>query len=738
MKDTLYLQLDSVARDTVLGKVDSLQISMSSASLDNQLPEPLGILFCKGAAFWALVVAIVVVISFLYCKLPNGCRNWLWEKSTRWFLPLLFVLSWSMGFIVYCVGGYAKDFNALSVVFMSIIHATEMFVGSSDISAVQEPQHTNGTYMIMFGLSHFLALLCSLLFIIRQIGFFFISKLKAWWASRIQAAKNVCFVFWGINDASLSLADTVVKFCKKKDISSYRIVFVRTHDDSEKESEGYNPQNLFDKIRTRKSDLEKLRKLDCIVVSSSKRLSLQTLRGCEDVLGNMLGLFSLKRIIEKSRHTCLFIISDDGEANVKAAINLTSDTTIKSKSAEIYCHCRKSAKTLSMEYYEATHPNEGTNVHIVDTSYLSVSQLKMNEERHPVKHVKVNKDATIDTPFCSMIVGFGETGQEALRFLYEFGAFVGSDKRKSPFHCAVFDKNMQERRGLFMAQTPFMKTCNEIILYGHAIDSPEYWNVIKEQLIGRLNYIVICPGSDDLALEAASNLCTMAITCRNEQSPQKLTICIRSYDASNAARLNDFCQDINMRYKKYGIQVHPFGILDELFTHECIIQDEMLQKAMDYNYSYFDSPANISKEKLWRKELGYHDGAEYTIDEIKDIERKRDQNYSNTLHAKTKVYILQQTGCDTARIPSEIEENMARLEHERWMASMHINGWQRLTETTKPDGSIVTRNTVRKLHADLCPWEEIRSWDKEEQKKTHNYDRKVLTTTLELEKSKKK
>ena len=46
--------------------------------------------------------------------------------------------------------------------------------------------------------------------------------------------------------------------------------------------------------------------------------------------------------------------------------------------------------------------------------------------------------------FKSMILGFGETGQDALAFLYEYGAFVGKDKKKVPFVCHVFDNQMDK------------------------------------------------------------------------------------------------------------------------------------------------------------------------------------------------------------------------------------------------------------------------------------------------------
>lgn len=697
-------------------------------------------LFVIASKYWLVTTFVILILAIIYELCVRGrFRDFLWRFMDRWGLKSLFVISWSLGFIVYCMGGYDKGFGILSVAFMSIIHATEMFVGGSDISAVHEAQHGNAFYMFMFGLSHFLALFCSLLFIIRQIGYFFISKFNAWLTSIFGFKKQNTFVFWGINNASLIMAENILAESKKDSdkVGTFRIIFVRTQDDSNRDSEGFNPANIFDKIKMRRQEFTRLRALNCMVVSGSQRLSMLNIKENTDVLRKELGLYSLRRIIKrKSITTHIFMIGNDADANLAAALNLTLDKTIKDKKnrVHVYCHSRKSAKTRSLEYYGLTHREENTEVHIIDTSHLSASQLKMNVKCHPVQHVSINKDATVDTPFNSMIVGFGETGLEALRFLYEYGAFVGSDKKKSPFHCSVFDSHMEVRKGLFEAQTPFVEICNEINFYNHAINTPEYWGIIKRNLIEDLNYIIVCPGNDQLALETASNLCSLAIKSRTEESPRKLTICIRSYDIENSARLQDFCKDINEKYKVYGIEVTPFGIAEDLFTYDLIISDLLLQKAKKYNFNYSDDSNKKAKgeEQIWKESLGYKDSNAYCIDEIEEIERKREQNFCNALHGDTKLFILDE--CTKRRdIPAEIRENMARLEHERWVACMLINGWQRLSEPiVMTDGSIKTRKTTQKLHTDLCPWEEIRKWDKQDQQKTQRYDYKVLDTTLEI------
>ena len=98
-------------------------------------------------------------------------------------------------------------------------------------------------------------------------------------------------------------------------------------------------------------------------------------------------------------------------------------------------------------------------VKVVDSSHISVELMKQKVELQPVSYVEVNPDATVNTPFKGLIVGFSEVGLDALRFLYEFGAFVKTGStwnnvERSPFHCDVIDKKMDELAGLFIANAP--------------------------------------------------------------------------------------------------------------------------------------------------------------------------------------------------------------------------------------------------------------------------------------------
>lgn len=48
-----------------------------------------------------------------------------------------------------------------------------------------------------------------------------------------------------------------------------------------------------------------------------------------------------------------------------------------------------------------------------------------------------------------MIIGFGETGRDAFRFLYEFGALIDVNGNRNPQKIYVVDEHIDELKGDF-------------------------------------------------------------------------------------------------------------------------------------------------------------------------------------------------------------------------------------------------------------------------------------------------
>ena len=159
------------------------------------------------------------------------------------------------------------------------------------------------------------------------------------------------------------------------------------------------------------------------------------------------------------RHTQVhfFLLNDDADKNINGVLNLLKDSDVNRDISDvhIYCHTLKSPKTHWMESYDIQHLDNHIKIHVVDSSFLAVQTMKSDVMHHPVQFVDIDSQtATVTSPFNSLIVGFGETGKEYFEFLYEFGAFVNKEGKKSDFHCTVIDSRMSEIKGDLFAAAP--------------------------------------------------------------------------------------------------------------------------------------------------------------------------------------------------------------------------------------------------------------------------------------------
>jgi len=407
---------------------------------------------------WLGIAIVGLLFIIVFYKLFPTFGRFIRNMLDR-YLPLLVGVVWVMGFITYSAGMHLPvENNFFTVVPMSMIHATEMFFSISDISAIHQDCYNSRWFMTLYNICHFGAVLLSLVFIIRQFGYNLIEKLRIWIRSVAfmlhigkKAPKNV-YIFWGINDATYNLAKSI----SEKQTNSTIFIFVRTNDKESVDSESVGVSRFFKFFNVKNQELDKLRDIrDCYITSTRQRLSLQeTHEGKSvDILRRKLGLDSLARIIaaNKASHSHFFLLGDNQDSNVAATINLLRDTTVASHNVSIYCHARKSAKTQWLENYNYCHISEDTKVNIIDTAYLSIAQLKQNVKCHPVQHVEFDKNGRTESSFNSLVLGFGETGVEAVRFLYEFGSFVDKSGERSPFHCIVLDDNMTKKKGFCLS-----------------------------------------------------------------------------------------------------------------------------------------------------------------------------------------------------------------------------------------------------------------------------------------------
>lgn len=707
-----------------------------------------------------LLGGIVILLGYFLlskCTIPyfasTRSRNhhlWRWVEN---HLTNLFYIAWGFGFMTYFIGSYVGDtiwagfMSMLSSAPMAAVYATGMFIGQSDISAVFGPMHNNPIYMAMFGLSHLFAVLVSLCFVFKHMGYHIIAKYQLKIELTKQNKYKNIYVFWGVNDASIKLAESTIAHERNKGHKNSLVVFVKTPlEDDYDEEKPLRFGRFLNFVSIKDKEQQKLEELEqCIVISTFHKLSQLELDDSpldEDVLGEHLKLSSLAKIIDRLSDTSnaesndgvhFFFLGEDRDANINATLNLVKDVHIRRHQAHIYCQARHRARTAWMDHYHLLHPEERTYIHVVDTAVLSVMHLKSTTEHHPVNYVKWEKKEEFhkgipSSQFTSLVIGFNETGVEGLMFLYEFGTFVDENACRIPGNYVVMDRDVANLSGGFYAKAPALQYNTEIRFTECNINDEQYWKELAA-LFPTLNYVIVSAGDDNIGINTAVNICQMAHKDIRRDRTNKLSVFVRSYDMDNYHRIRKVAEDVNRLYANENISIEIFGHVDQIFTYDLIVNNRIIQEAKRYNYMY--EGANGTMEEAWKIVLGLKNTpSEYTITDIEEIGRKQDQNICNSLHKATKNFILHKY--DEFENPSDLlRTRLAQLEHERWIAYSKLHGWQILPHAQR-NGK--TKDIVHKLHTDICHWNDIRAWSKDEQEETRSYDYRVVDVSIMLEK----
>lgn len=694
---------------------------------EDTLFSPLGI--------WSLAFAIIAIIITIGIVFIIDKRYKWFERFANMMLTPVFVAVWLFGFVVYDIGMYTGEPGSLfGNVPMAIVHAFGIFVLESDVSAIHEPFHNNAWFMAAFSLAHFLAALVSLVFVLKHFGFSIIAAFKRWLTV---STKDTTYVFWGMNDATYYLAKSINKTFEDK--NDYRIVVVRTNNDTEGIVAKNGMERLFNFLSLKNKDLDRLKELDCVTMSTYSNLATIDTKPADgatslDILHNMLRLNSLCRIIrKKTKGTILFFfLSDNEEANIQAVANMRMDLTIcnfttKGK-VKFYCHARYNSIHRVIED-ELT--NESMEVKVVDSSHISVELMKAKPVLHPVNYVQVEKDATVSTAFNALVIGFGEVGFDTVRFLYEFGAFVKSGSKevvRSDFSCRVVDSKMDEFAGLFTVNAPSLKTKmitkddkeeKDINLYKMDCRSIDFYKLL-EVWIKDLNYIVIATGDDETNISLAVRIFRLSIQLREEKKEfDRLRILVRVKHDENGhiqkiARhynrlwaANDESQDENHIHQNVipatqliDTPITLFGSAEQVYTYDYVVTESLKEDAKRFKRKYDLSVNELKRmageetgkivewdeeQSLMMQLTGELSGFAPTYSAVMKLRRMQSQNIANSLHKETKKLLAKKALGESAYNEMEIH-GLTRRDGSKtysWQdhSNLPIDKYQRVLDT---------------------------------------------------------
>ena len=652
----------------------------------------------------AAAVIMVAVLSGL-----NTSENKFWKTFSR-MLPHAFVIVWLMGFAVYDAGMYHDNpWSLVGNAPLAVLHAFGMFLLDSDISSIQSSYHESAPYMAAFSLAHFLAALVSMVFVIKHFGFNIVAAIKLFFVSRTGRGKPKLFIFWGMNDATYRLAKSINSTHDQQGL--YHTVIVRTTDDDLAAAPRNGMERLFNFLSLNTDDLERLKQLNSLTTNTFTKIATLSVPPGNTILKEM-GLKALCRLINK-KSTCevhLFFLSDKPEANIKGVANMRRDATLQqfivdpNHKVKFYCRAR----------YNSVHRvieddclQQRMQVRVVDTAHISVEALKESGSLQPVNYVTVEPDATVSSTFHALIVGFNEVGLDALRFLYEFGAFVktgsAANPERSPFRCDVVSK-----QGFLAEQltgVTFHRTDSHSATFHKKL----------EQWVTTLNYVIIAGDDDEANISLAVKTFKTAIRLRQDMSRFVIVVRIQHDRGGHISRIVE-------HYNRLWSNEHPdepttivtFGAEDAVYTYDLIINERREKDARRFEEEY---------NKTFRQQP-----RKYRIDTYSGIMNKRrteQQNMANSMHKATKrllalkalgeeqyavlphLGITRQQGTTTYSFTPSLGSHiiavlntLAQTEHLRWNASHQIMGY---TTTDDIDG----RDEARLIHGCIKPWQQL-------------------------------
>ena len=687
--------------------------------------------------YWILLLGLLLVLSI--CFLSNKKTSRLLESISNNLLVVSSVI-WLLGVVVYIVGFYRDELNWLSVIPRAIISSFKMFVVTNELARVPKELQENAIYMSAFSIVHFIAAFITFLFIFKMVGYKIKSSLKMLIHKWFYAKSKVVHLFWGVNEASCLLAEDI-----RKNHATETIIFVDIDEECDDNTQKKATlSHITNTITINNSEIARLDAIDALVDHCYNGPATLKCDNETDIFGS-LHLKNIGTIVQKSNRSYFYFLSNDEAQNMAGALNLQKDKRLRSmvdNTPIIYVHARRDANNEVFDHYsQYDEDSQRMEIKIVDSAYLSIVTLKQDEAALPVNCVKIDKaTGLVNSPFKSLIVGFGSTGQEAFKFLYEYSAFVGPDLKKSPFKCYAIDEKMNKIAGLIRKKMPAIGE-DELTLVQATVDSEEFWENI-ETLIRGLNYVVIALNNDSMGLSLAVNLFKYALKYRPSSSPM-LKIMVRCYDNGNEKRMTEVVNNLNKSIEGNNIEIRLYGREKDLYCCNTILSDATLTEAKEFNKVYENS--ELSAEEQWEKNFG-EDEIIRLINKKKmsryhaiyDINRRIAQNISNSLHCRTKMilmsfakdeaserlrlyygYVISReedtTKYKCSKEDAQLLQNIAMVEHERWIASHKLMGY-----TYNP-----VNDCVQKHHKCICHWDDL-------DEVTQSYDCNVVDTTIKM------
>lgn len=603
-------------------------------------------------------------------------------------------------------------------------------------------------------------------------------RLKAHLRLRIAASPlsrpRDCFIIFGINDRSEALARDI----RRKLGDSAEIIFiVKAKIDN---SEGHQWGKFVGMFTHRREYFKAARSIGAHVELASADLHEIDPASAQGRIMHRAGISFASRIAKRALaagHNATFIFcGHDPDATLRSIIALSTDSFFNRPDADapdaqnypliIYNTGNIKSKGMLADIGRTRH----IHLRAISDASLAVDALKLDAAFHPASFLPPQTtDEQSVSPFTAIVAGFGATGCEALRFLYEFGAFADADGNRSPFRCIVADRDLQLRADEFRAAAPEAAAAKNpdgsplIDFRQTDVFGLEFQRDIIPSVAPRLNYAVIALADDYDSMRLAASIAE-ATAIAGRSSGLKIAVrCINPDRLEYMHRIADHYNRL-LGGSSPAEMISIFGQVDSIYTYNNVVADriEKMGRRFYDNYSRCQTVMNQSVAETWdarRFRLSTKSPGEtgaQALANLRQLKRKEAQDIANSLHIATKIVMLRRLlglpdstpladlADEISRLPDaksmlltspdsstlslheKILWQLAKLEHTRWTAALQLLGYSR------GPLDIHTVDDLRRYHNCLVSWQQLDLESKLNGLNYKDFDLMVVLSSIEI------
>ena len=552
-------------------------------------------------------------------------------------IQIVILIAGLAGIALYGYGFSVVDADQpFLAVIKSLVALATMYLGRNSFSEIADTPLMQYTIVqVVFWLAHFAAVYSFAGTIIVNMGENVLSRLRL-----LMSRRGELVVIYGVNDNSVSLTKTL----------------------SEKPN-----TSIFFIGKAADADRDMIRSLGCSLYEND-----------DDLIPTPKVL--KKMGVKSNRKLTLYCIQDSKSQNI-----LFADAFMKAME-KVGCDPQKTRLVIG-GYEEAIGDRFQVlagekygfgNVLAYDDHMMTARQLIC--QNPPVDTMRFDENCRAEENFEALVIGFGQSGMAALRYLLLNGMFEGSE-----FKADVFASDCDSVSGRIMNHCPDIREYFHVTFHNKNAKSQEFYEFLKGHY-KTLKYIVLCCGKTG-----------------NEELAYEISRFLRFHNK----RLPVYCltKDEYIEIKYWDTL--PVGWT--LYDSDILISDRADKLAMAYNHYYCQGNGKTMLENWFTCDSFSRESSRAAADFMPSLLR---------MAGLTEKEVLE----NGLSLSSEQELNLAKTEHLRW-CSFHLNnGFQPMSAAEfddrckqylaeksagKKPAVRITKNMRAHTHACLVDWDAL-------------------------------